>query len=318
MDEIVAIGIGGTHARFALAELHGDSIRLHFEQVFRTSEHDSLDSAWIAYANSLGRPLPRAASLSVACPVRGDTLRLTNNPWVIRPGDIARKHGLERVSIVNDFSAVSHAVARLGSEMFHHLHGPDEPLPDEGMISVLGPGTGLGVSSLMKGSGGYVVTSTEGGHIGFAPTDEFEDRLLARLRAQYGRVSVERIVSGPGLVQIYETLAGEGARGAADDKALWTAALEQRDERAAEALLRFCAILGSVAGDIALAQGATAVVVAGGLGLRLVDRLATSDFASRFVAKGRFEPLMRTIPVKAITHPQPGLVGAAAAFIAEA
>ena len=144
-------------------------------------------------------------------------------------------------------------------------------------------------------------------------------RLLARLRRRYRRVSVERIVSGPGLANIYEALAAIEGRSVEtmDDKALWAAALSGEDGLAAAALDRFCMVLGSVAGDIALAQGAKAVIIAGGLGQRLVDVLPRSGFASRFTAKGRFELMMAAIPVKVITHPQPGLFGAAAAFAEE-
>ena len=140
--------------------------------------------------------------------------------------------------------------------------------------------------------------------------------MLARLRQRFRRVSVERIVSGPGLAVIHEALAAIEGRAIQriNDKSLWTLALEGSDSLAAAALDRFCMSLGSVTGDIALAQGATAVVIAGGVGLRLADHLPRSGFAERFVAKGRFEAMMAAIPVKLLTHPQPGLLGAAAAF----
>ena len=197
--------------------------------------------------------------------------------------------------------------------------GPDAPLPATGTISVLGPGTGLGVAHVWRGGGTYHVQPTEGGHIDFAPIDTIEDAILARLRKRYRRVSAERIVAGPGLVDIYETLAAIEDRPfqPMDDKALWTAGLAGTDSLAAAAVDRFCQSLGSVAGDIALAQGASAVVIAGGLGLRLKDVLVRSGFGERFRAKGRFEAMMARLPVKLITHPQPGLFGAAAAFARE-
>ena len=141
--------------------------------------------------------------------------------------------------------------------------------------------------------------------------------MLAKLRKRYRRVSVERVVSGPGLLEIYETLAGIEGRAIQqlDDKELWALGTSGEDSLAAAAVDRFCLSLGSVAGDIALAQGGFAgVVIAGGLGLRIKDTLLRSGFAERFRAKGRFEGLMSGIPVKLITHPQPGLFGAAAAF----
>lgn len=320
MTEVVAVDIGGTHARFALAEVvQGRVVGLGREAVLRTAEHASLQTAWEAFAAEIGRPLPRAAGIAVACPVQGEVLQLTNNPWIIRPALFGERLGVERFSLVNDFAAVAHAVAQAAPEHFRHLCGPDVPLPEAGSISIVGPGTGLGVGQLLRTPGGYHVIPTEGGHIDFAPLDSLEDAILQRLRQRYRRVSVERVVAGPGLGEIYRALAaieGQAVR-PLDDKALWTAALAGDDSHATAALDRFCLSLGAVAGDIALAQGAGGVVIAGGLGLRLADYLPRSGFARRFVAKGRFETLMAGLPVKLITHPQPGLLGAAAAFAGE-
>jgi glucokinase len=146
--------------------------------------------------------------------------------------------------------------------------------------------------------------------------DGIEDALVKRLRRQFTRVSTERICSGPGIIAIYETLAELEGRAvpSRDDKTIWTEALDGTDSIALAALDRFCLSLGAVAGDLALAHGAKAVVIAGGLGLRIKDKLIRSGFDQRFVAKGRFQTLMAGIPVKLITHPQPGLFGAAAAF----
>ena len=150
----------------------------------------------------------------------------------------------------------------------------------------------------------------------YAALDGIEDAILKRLRKTFTRVSAERIVSGPGIVAIYETLAEMEGRAHLhkDDKAIWTEALEGTDSIALAALDRFCLALGAVAGDLALAHGAKGVVIAGGLGLRIKDKLLRSGFDQRFVAKGRFQSMMAKLPVKLITHPQPGLFGAAAAF----
>lgn len=320
MTEIVAVDIGGTHARFAIAEVRqGRVATLRHETVMKAAEHASLQTAWEAFAEQLGRALPRAAAIAVACPVQGEVLKLTNNPWVIRPALIPDKLGVDAFTLVNDFGAVGHAVAQVGPEHLRHLWGPDDALPGPGVISIVGPGTGLGVAQLLRRGGRNFVIETEGGHVDFAPLDELEDAILKRLRTRYRRVSIERLVSGPGLANIYEALAVLEGRAVqtGDDKALWTAALEGSDSLAAAALDRFCLTLGSVAGDIALTQGASAVVIAGGLGLRLVEHLPRSGAAQRFVSKGRFEARMATIPVKLITHPQPGLCGAAAAFVQE-
>ena len=318
--EIVAVDIGGTHARFALAQIDaGRVVRLDAEVVLKAHEFASLQTAWEAFAAQVGRPLPRAAGIAVACPISGEVLHLTNNPWIIRPGMIREKLNVDNFSLINDFAAVGHAVSQLGPDAFHHLCGPDRPLPEDGVISIVGPGTGLGVSMLVKSSTASRVIPTEGGHIDFAPLDTLEDQILAILRQRYRRVSVERIVAGPGLVNIYSALAEIEGRPLAtqDDKALWQMALAGQDSLAVAALDRFCLSLGSVAGDIALAQGGEAVVIAGGLGLRIADHLPRSGFERRFCAKGRFEARMADIPVKLITHPQPGLFGAAAAYAAD-
>jgi glucokinase len=317
--ELVVADIGGSHARFALAEISGSEVTSLAEAVtFKTVEHASLQSAWASFGKRLGRPLPRAAAIAVACPIAGEMLKLTNNPWIIRPAMIREWLGLDLVTLINDFGAVGHAVIHAGPEHLVHLCGPDEPLPEQGVISVVGPGTGLGVAQVLRREGCTHVIECEGGHIDFAPVDEIEDMILARLRERYRRVSAERIVSGPGLANIYEGLAAIEGRAVetVNNEALWTSALAGEDSLAVAALDRFCLALGSIAGDIALVHGAHAVVVAGGLGLRLAHLLPSSGFASRFAAKGRFETRMASIPVKLITHPQPGLFGAAAAFAA--
>lgn len=318
--EIVTIDIGGTHARFATAEVaDGLVTRLGDVVTMPTAEHASFQTAWEAFGAMLGRPVPDAVAIAIAAPVQGEVIKFTNNPWIIRPALIAEKLGVRQSILVNDFEAVGHAVAQASDEHFCHLSGDEGPLPPSGTISIVGPGTGLGVAHVWRNGAEYHVVATEGGHIDFAPLDSIEDAILARLRARYRRVSVERVVSGPGLVDIYETLASIEGRAVLpmDDKALWGLGTSGEDSLAAAAVDRFCLSLGSVAGDIALAQGGQGVVIAGGLGLRLKDVLVRSGFAERFQAKGRFEALMASLPVKLITHPQPGLFGAAAAFAKE-
>jgi glucokinase len=278
-----------------------------------------LQTAWQAFEKIYGKPLPRCAAISVASPIAGDVIRLTNNPWIIRQSLIPERLGADTYTVINDFGAVGHAVAQLPEEHFVHLCGPDTPLPAVGVTTVCGPGTGLGVAQVLKTADRYHVLSTEGGHIDYAPLDGIEDAFVQRLRRTFTRVSTERICSGPGIVAIYETLATMEGRPMAthDDRTIWTEALEGTDSIALAALDRFCLALGAVAGDLALAHGAMGVVIAGGLGLRIKDRLLRSGFDQRFVAKGRFQSLMAAMPVKLITHPQPGLFGAAAAFAQE-
>lgn len=314
--------IGGTHARFCLAKvdgstgaacLAGDPVTL------KTSDHVSLQSAWAEFARLMDRPLPGCAALAIAGPVTGAAVRMTNNSWVIETGALDAQLGLERVSVLNDFAAVAHAAATAPANAFLQLTGPDVPLPEHGTVSVIGPGTGLGVAYFRRDGGGYAVTGTEGGHVEFAPVDHIDDMILARLRARHRRVSVERVVSGPGIVEIHAALAAmeKLAITEHDDRSIWEQALTGSDPLAAAAMDRFCLSLGSAAGDLALAHGASAVVIAGGLGYRLRDVLRASGFAERFCAKGRYEQMMAGLPVKLITHPQPGLLGAAAAFAME-
>ena len=319
--QIVAIDIGGTHARFALAEVDaGRVVHLCDPVTMKTAEHASFQTAWEAYDAMLDQPIPRAVAIAIAGPVSGEVIKFTNNPWIIRPALINERLNVDAFTLVNDFGAVGHAVAQAEPEHFEHLCGPDEPFASEGTISIIGPGTGLGVAHIHRHAGGYHVQATEGGHVDFAPLDSIEDAILARLRKRFTRVSTERVVSGPGLVEIYETLASIEGRAIQqfDDKTLWTLGMAGEDSLASAAVDRFCLSLGSVAGDIALAQGGFGgVVIAGGLGLRIKDILLRSGFDQRFRAKGRFEKLMAAIPVKLITHPQPGLFGAAAAFAKE-
>ena len=316
-EPIVAVDIGGTHARFAIAHIaKGRVTSLGEATTLKTAEHASLQTAWEDFAASQGGILPRAAAIAVASPIRGDVIKLTNNPWIIRPALIEEKLGVDAFALVNDFEAVGHAVAQADPDHFIHLTGPDEVLPAEGTISIIGPGTGLGVAHVWRDGSRYHVQPTEGGHIDYAPLDAIEDAILKSLRQKFRRVSVERVVSGPGIVDIYTALAALEGRAvhAIDDKSLWALGMSGEDSLAAAAVDRFCLALGAVAGDIALAQGGSGVVIAGGLGLRIRDALLKSGFADRFRAKGRFEGLMASLPVKLITHPQPGLFGAAAAF----
>ena len=318
MSEVVAVDIGGTNARFGIATIaDGGKVTLGEVATLHTGGYASLRSAWDAFADKAGRTLPRAAAISFAGLVGGDVLKLTNSPWVVRPARLDAELGLDRHVIVNDFGAVAYAVGHVGEEHLRHLCGPDEPLGGEGTISIVGPGTGLGVAQLHRHAGKMLVVETEGGHIEFASLDTIEDQILLRLRAQFRRVSIERLVSGPGLANIYRALAAIEGRAVAveDDVALWTKALAGDDVLAAAALERFCLTLGSAAGDLALAHGAWAgTVIAGGIGMRVADHLPQSGFAGRYSAKGRFEARMAKIPVRLITHPQPGLLGAAVAF----
>jgi glucokinase len=316
VTEVVAADIGGTHARFALAEVQAGRVtRLDPPVILRAADFAGLAPAWAAFGAALGRPLPRLAGIAVAAPP-GDIYKFTNSDWVVRPGDLKRELGLDQFILINDFAAVAHAVAQLSTDHFRHFAGPDIPLAAARHTSIIGPGTGLGVAQLLRDGGHYHVIATEGGHIGFSPVDAIEAQVAARVAAQHGRCSIERLVSGAGLAAIAETLAANAGVSLPprDDKALWIAALAGDDALLDEAVEIFCRIWGSITGDLALAHGAEAVVLAGGIGARLAARLPASGFAARFIAKGRYADRQAALPVVQITHPEPGLHGAAAAL----
>jgi len=316
ITELVAADIGGTHARFALAQVEdGHVLQLGEALTLETAQHAGLAAAWQAFARHMGRPLPSSAALAFAYPVENDLPRLTNMPWTIDARTLPEDLGLVRHLNLNDFSAIGHATAALGPSHFQHIAGPDIPLPTSGVISIVGPGTGLGVGLVIRGDGQYQVIASEGGNMDFSPHDDLDDRLLTALRRRYGHVSAERVVSGPALRDIFAVVAGAEAS-YANDRDLWRAALEGKDPDAAAALERFCLCLGAFAGNIALAHGASALVLAGGLGLRLREHLPGSGFAERLAAKGEYRSILEQLPIKLIVHPEPGLYGAAAAFAA--
>ncbi|MGB7408263.1 MAG: glucokinase [Pontixanthobacter sp.] len=319
VTQIVAIDIGGTHARFCLAHIGDDgSIELDEPVTLPTEAYEGVESALAEFAKRSVGPLPENLSFAVAGRADGDVIRFTNNSWIIDRAALTEKFRLARIAIVNDFEAVAHCIARADDTQFVHLTGPDRPLASTGTLSVLGPGTGLGVAHLHRRSPqSYRVTATEGGHVDFAPVDAIDDAILAHLRTKHARVSAERVVAGPAIADIYKVLCTRKGVPVDEthDVTIWTRGLKREDALAAAAVERFCLSLGSVAGDVALAQGGFGgVVIAGGVGSRLRDRLPQSGFATRFCAKGRFRSLMETIPVKLVIHPQPGLFGAAAAF----
>lgn len=319
-SDLVALDVGGTHARFALASIGDDgTISLGEPVTLKTGDYASLQTAWDAFEAQCGAPLPRAASIAIAAPIVGETIRMTNNSWIFQTHSIDDQLGLDRVTLINDFGAVAHAVARAPADQLVHIAGPDGPLPEFGTTSVIGPGTGLGVAHFHRHAGGYHVQSTEGGHIEFAPLDAIDDWMLARLRKKHLRVSTERVHSGPGVVEIYAALAALEKRETVltDDRSIWEQGIARQDSLAAAAVDRFCHSFGSLVGDYALAHGANAVVLAGGLGLKLRELLPRSAFGERFSFKGRYTQMMSGIPVKLIVHPQPGLYGAVAAFATE-
>lgn len=242
MSELVAIDLGGTHVRFALAEVAGGKVVSLGEPVtLKSADYDAIPAAWAECERVSGVDLPKKAALSVAGPAIDGAVKLTNLPWRIERARLERELVLDRLVLVNDFEAVGHAVAQAGPNEFQHLCGPDEKLPDSGAISIVGPGTGLGVAILWRGDGDYRIVPSEGGHIGFAPVDAFEDRLLETLRRQFGRVSVERVAAGPGISDIYQALGGKDGPviDPFEDKNIWTRGTDGHEQMAEAASSAF-------------------------------------------------------------------------------
>jgi len=311
--KIVVGDIGGTHARFAIADL-GQASRpaIGVMKRYRTRDYDGLTAAWQRFAGEIGETLPRSAALAVAAPIEGEILRFMNSDWRIPRFTIADELGLERLTLLNDFGAVAHAVSILGEGELEPICGPDT-LPEEGVVSVIGPGTGLGVAMLSRRGGRVEVIETEASHIGFAPLDPEEEELSDTLTHRYGRASIERVVSGPGLIDIYGHLGG-GEWDPFRAAELWSAAIDGSDGIAAHALDILVRCFGAAAGDLSLAHGAMGVAITGGLANRIAHLLRGPMFESRFVSKGRYRERMQRVPVVRATIAEPGLLGAAVAF----
>jgi len=312
MPELALVAdIGGTHARFALIAPGGRDV---ISPVIMTcAEFPGLAEAAQAYLKkTVPDARPRVAAFDVAGPVTGDTAALTNHPWRIQISAVRRALRLDRLEVINDFAALAYAVPRLVSADKSTIRAGAKNA--SGPIGVVGPGTGLGVAAVIPNkSGGWVPLASEGGHVTIAAVDEREEAILGELRRRFGHVSAERVVSGPGLANVYEAVCAV-AKKKADPLTP-----EQVTERAragdplpAEALALFFAWLGNVAGNLALTVGATGgIAVAGGIVPRYLPLLAASKFEERFLDKGRLRAYLEPIPVYVVTHPLPAFIGLA-------
>lgn len=305
--------IGGTHARFALALRDGESFRLERVEVLPCARFASLEQAAAHYLSQCPER-PRAGSFAVASPISGDDVRMVNRAWAFNREDLRQRLGLESLCVINDFGAIARALPWLPTAAFELLHGDPNALPAP--ISVLGPGTGLGVALLLRcPRGDWQVVETEGGHAGFAPQSPEEQRIARWLKQRHGRCSNERLLCGAGLRQIEAALRGlppDIEDGELRDPAeIVAAALAGEDVLARRTLARFCAVLGSVSGDCALMHGARSVVIAGGIVPRFVPFLRASAFRERFLAKGRFADYLAGVQIRVIVAGDPGLLGAA-------
>ena len=323
-DAVLVADIGGTNARFALAQPGTGSSAEDRPVVDRplilaTERFASLQQAARHYLDQV-RARPRRAVIAVACPVQGEEIRLTNRAWSFQRAELAQALGVEELQVLNDFGATARSLPALSDNDYEHLHGPvDEQLATP--VTVLGPGTGLGVALLTDcRHAGWRVIETEGGHVSFAPLGSEERCIHEWLAARHGRVSVERVLSGKGLSKIEAALTGcPASRNQTPDSTLTSPgkivaeALAGNQREARAALARFCAILGSVAGDAALMHGARTVAIAGGIVPRFIPFLRSSAFRERFLDKGRFAAHLEAVRIIVITHPEPGLLGAALA-----
>ena len=314
--ELIA-DIGGTNARFALTDPADPVPRVLQSRTLCNAEFASLQHAAEHYLADVG-VRPRRAALAVASPVGNDAVRLTNREWSFSQRELRGALGLDDLRVLNDFGAVAWAVPALLPGDRATLHG-SATAPLQGPVTVLGPGTGLGVAMLVGSqAGGWQVVETEGGHVSFAPIGTEEHAIARWMTARFGRASNERLLCGTGLAHIDALLRNDGATDGSpalrEPADVVAAALEGHDRSARRALARFCAVLGSVAGDAALIHGARTVMIAGGIMPRFVPFLRSSAFRERFLAKGRFAAYLESVTIHVVTHPHPGLLGAAVAL----
>ena len=302
--------IGGTNARFAIADLV--TLALSHVGGSPTAAHPTLADAMRDYLKGVDQKIEHAG-IAVAGPLLDDTVKLTNAAWTFSQSSLARDAGLKTAHVFNDFEAQAYCVPVLAPEECHQLGGA-EPVEHAPKV-VLGPGTGLGVAGLVWSASGWIAVPGEGGHVTLAAENERELALIERMRKGLERLSVERALSGPGLAELYQAIAA--SRGFSDSP-LSPAEIEHmaiagEDEMAEEALDFFVSWLGRFAGDMALVFGARGgAYLGGGIAPKMLSRLQQDDFREAFERKGRMTPFVAPIPVYVVVADNPGLRGAAA------
>ena len=306
--------IGGTHARWAWQAHSGAA--LEDVAVVVDTDSASLYASAAAYLERGGHSRPRWAGIGIATAVTGDEVRMTNHPWSFSINELKRSLGLERCLVINDFTALAMSLPALGPTDLRQVGGGTAVA--DSAIGLLGPGTGLGVSGLMpNGPGHWSPLSGEGGHVTLAATDDREAALLAWLRSQHGHVSAERVLSGNGLLNLYQAICAlDGVAPRAEKPADVTAAAKDgSDAQCVAAVRQFTAFLGNVAGNLALTLGARGgVYLGGGVVPRLGSAFDAILFRQHFEAKGRFGGYLEPIPSWVIVAPAPALLGAARAL----
>jgi glucokinase len=312
--------VGATNARFALLGPTGEFQRL---RVFACEDFASIEDAIDAY---LPDALPltdlvriEAAGLSIAGPVVGDAVTLTNHPWSFSIEGLRRHLRVERLAVVNDFTAVAAALPYLKVDECRQVGSGSAQAGS--IIGALGPGSGLGAGGIVPVDGKrWIPLASEGGHATMAPATIRESAVLDRMRLRFDHVSAERVLSGPGLVNLYNMLAElDGIPAAAYTAPQITdPQIAERDPHCREAVEMFCAMLGTVAGNLALTLGALGgIFIAGGIVPKLGQVFATSRFREHFESKGRMRPYLARIGTYVVTHPFPAFIGLAAMLAAE-
>jgi glucokinase len=302
--------IGGTNARFALAR----DGRVEGLRVLRTGDYPTVQvaaRAFLAGVPDAGEV--RRGAFDIAGPVVGGHARLTNNAWSFKVAEVRAELGMDDLQVLNDFAAAALGIPQLQPSDSIQIGGGQRE--EHGPIGVIGPGTGLGVGGLVHSERGWVVIPGEGGHATMPAATADEGRLLDILRERFGHVSAERVLSGQGIENLYEAVrvaAGRPGRRLAASE-VTKGALDGSDPDCGRALDLFCAMLGTVAGNLALTLGASGgVFLIGGILPRFTARFAASGFRARFEAKGRLADFLRPIPTFLVTHDNPALLGLAA------
>jgi glucokinase len=315
--EIVGLvgDVGGTNARFAIAEVRGGKIRLRDAKVLAAADYKTSDTALSAYLEGLraGDPKPDYAVVAAAGPVQRGTVTFTNNTaWKVSEQELIKAGRLKGARVINDFTAQALALDHLKASALKRI-GPKGTVAKTGAAVIIGPGTGFGGGARVFDGAAWATVTGEGGHSSWAAAEPVEIEVLKRLTVRYGRVSVERVLSGPGLLNLYQTLGEiEGLPAPLAKPAEVTQAALAGDRLALMALERFCAILGSVAGDFALCFGAVrGVYISGGIAPDIFDVLAASDFRKRFEMKGRMSDYLKPIPTHVVVEPHAALIGSA-------
>ncbi len=302
--------IGGTNARFSIL-LDAYAEPKPFPNV-RTADYPTIDDAIQKIVLDTSSVQPRSAILAIAGPIDGDEIDLTNCDWVVRPKGMIADLGFEDVLVVNDFEAQALAVAALSDEYREALGTSNEPHMASRVV--LGPGTGLGVAGLVYARHMWFPVPGEGGHVDVGPRSERDFQIFPHLKRIEGRVSAEEILSGRGVVNIYQAVCtADGVQPAFSDPADITAhGLNGTNSQAVETLSLFATYLGRVAGDMALifmARGG--VYLAGGISQKIIPALKGPEFRAAFEDKAPHTELMGTIPTFVVTHPQAALAGLA-------